>query len=237
MQPTEGHLNCLQVCLTARTNVNQLVPVTPNTARDSIVGFFYHENSTTALMRASENGHQECLSLLIELGADVNVSDENGPTALFYAASAGHPNCLDLLLKAGADVNISRCSTSPLNVAIRSSKFSTECINALIGVGGKLNKRGKDGDAPLLAAISQGKRECMKLLLKADADVNKPDTSSKTPLMRAIHTSNDCFPWVKALIDAGADVNAKTSTFKTALHYAAEVGKSKVGKYIDESRS
>ena len=68
---TEGHLNCVQVCLTAGTNVNQLVPLTINRRTAS----FCYENSTTALMKASQNGHQECLSLLIESGADVNFSD------------------------------------------------------------------------------------------------------------------------------------------------------------------
>ena len=246
---TQGHLNCMEVCLAAGASVNQLVPVPRSTI------------AVSSLMRASKNGHQECASLLIESGADVNLTGVNGSTALYYAASAGRHNCVDLLLKAGADVNISTTYHSlPLNAAVRSSKFSAECVNALIEAGASVNRIGKDGDTALITLVCRGQTAFIEKLIEAGTDVNIPDESDNTPLMRALSASNVSSLWVKSLIDMGADVNkrnivketalilavkngseahvrsllkagaeanAETSSLRTALHYTAELGKIK----------
>lgn len=59
----------------------------------------------TALMIAAENGHEEVCRLLIEKGADVNISDQLGDSALSIAASNGLSNVCARLIKHGADVN------------------------------------------------------------------------------------------------------------------------------------
>ena len=148
----EGHLNCVEACLAKGTDVNQLVPVDKNN-RGDLNGNYIEKKGrglykwkATALMKAAENGHHECLSLLVELGADVNLSDGKGPSALFFASCAGHAKSVKLLIEAGADVNMSGCSTSPLNVAARSSNFSPECIRALLEAGADVNKSNSCGE-------------------------------------------------------------------------------------------
>ena len=226
----DGHVNCVKACLDAGANVNQLMSITVNRNAHFSSNSIHYPTSgsyyTTALIKASENRHYECLSLLVESGADVNVSDENGPTALFYVASAGHYNCLDLLLKAGADVNASRCSTSLLNVAIRSSKFSSECVNALIKAGGDVNETGYDGQTPLFALISGGKTENVRSLIQAGTDVNSQDSKGRTVLMHAVLNDDP----VRYLIEAGADVNIRDNHGKTALKLALKYDSG----YIDE---
>jgi hypothetical protein len=63
-------------------------------------------NGYTPLTWASSRGHTEVVRLLLEAGADVNVTANDGQTALMRAADYGHVEVLQLLLAAGADVNV-----------------------------------------------------------------------------------------------------------------------------------
>ncbi|KAF5370035.1 hypothetical protein D9758_001345 [Tetrapyrgos nigripes] len=58
----------------------------------------YHE--WTPLFHASRYGHEECVRVLLDAGARVNLTDELGHLALHYAAWYGHHGCLAHLLKA-----------------------------------------------------------------------------------------------------------------------------------------
>ena len=48
----------------------------------------------TALMCAAENGHSECVKLLL---SEIGKQDVSGRTALMYAANTDHPECVQLL--------------------------------------------------------------------------------------------------------------------------------------------
>jgi ankyrin repeat protein len=61
-------------------------------------------SNDTALMCASWNGHIECLQLLIDAGANVNMQNIDGNTALIWASRNSHIECLQLLVDAGADL-------------------------------------------------------------------------------------------------------------------------------------
>ena len=60
-------------------------------------------NGLTPLHRAAIEGSNECLQLLIDLGANVNARDGSGWTPLHDAVYHGHFNCALVLLSAGAD--------------------------------------------------------------------------------------------------------------------------------------
>ena len=60
----------------------------------------------SALMNAAKIGNQNCLSLLIRSGANVNVTEQyNNRTALMFASINGFENCVRILLENGAEVN------------------------------------------------------------------------------------------------------------------------------------
>ena len=54
---------------------------------------------------AAETGHLGCVKLLIDVGADVKLSDRRGNTPLSLAAANGHDDCVVSLLIAGGSVN------------------------------------------------------------------------------------------------------------------------------------
>ena len=59
----------------------------------------------TALMAAVFKGHKQAALLLLEQGADPNISDENKATALQMSALFNHNDIAAYLLRFGADVN------------------------------------------------------------------------------------------------------------------------------------
>jgi hypothetical protein len=59
----------------------------------------------TALHWAAENGHEECVTYCLEMGANVNARTQYGITPLLYASWKGHVNAVRVLLDAGALVD------------------------------------------------------------------------------------------------------------------------------------
>ena len=47
----------------------------------------------TALMWAAANGHEDCIKLLVDAGARVNMTNNKGSTALLEAAMYGYLGC------------------------------------------------------------------------------------------------------------------------------------------------
>ncbi len=59
-----------------------------------------------ALHAAALSGHANCVQLLIQHGAPVDIADYNGHTPLFRACERGHTEVVVLLLRAGAMVEL-----------------------------------------------------------------------------------------------------------------------------------
>jgi len=64
----------------------------------------HHVLGQTALHKAVRYGHHQCLTILLEAGADPNVCDGRKQTPLHCAALGNHYECLNLLLLHGASV-------------------------------------------------------------------------------------------------------------------------------------
>ena len=64
------------------------------------------EFGATALIRASEQGHPGIVTLLLNVGVDVNAQDDNGDSALLWTCRMGHASVASLLLGAGADAGL-----------------------------------------------------------------------------------------------------------------------------------
>ena len=87
-----------------------------------------------ALTMAAMQGDDAQLRLLIEGGANVNVTDAIGVAPLHWAAFCGHGEVTGRLLDANADVHVrDQEGRTPLHVAAYESH--TGVISALIGAG------------------------------------------------------------------------------------------------------
>ena len=97
-----------------------------------------NEFGTTPIHLAAENGHTECVRLLLAApGIDVNKADYAGDTPLIEATLCGNTECVRLLLAApGIDVNKkNKDGFTPLYWAERNNH--TECARLIREAGGR----------------------------------------------------------------------------------------------------
>jgi len=85
---------------------------------------------------AAFEGHIDCLRLLIENGADVNIPNKYNYTPTHIAAEKGHVDCLRLLIENGADVNkANQFGYTPTFIA--ANKGHADCTSLLKAAGGR----------------------------------------------------------------------------------------------------
>ena len=141
---------------------------------------------TPLLIAAYTNGASEVVKFLLSKGADFKVADASGVTPLMAAAAVNDTAAAKLLVDRGADVNA--------------------------------EAKVPHASTPLMAAAHNGNLEVTRLLLARKAAVNlksgPPGMVRNLPLqfsaLTALHTASlsDNPEVVKALLDAGAQVNA-----------------------------
>ena len=76
-------------------------------------------------------------------------------------------------------------------------------------------------ETPLTACVSNGKQNCVNLLIAAGTDVNFPDSLGLTLLMHAVVYDQPAIQTL--LLYNRADVNSIDHFYKTALHRAVEM--------------
>ena len=62
-------------------------------------------DGVTALMCAAKEGQSECVKLLLNSGADVNIQNRDGTTALIESIKSNSIDCVNVLLGEGANIN------------------------------------------------------------------------------------------------------------------------------------
>lgn len=177
------------------------------------------ETGDTALLNAAAHCNIAVVKELIAAGARADAKDEAGNTALMTAAVNEDPQVIRLLLKIGLNVDAKNDNgQSALVIAVRDG--TGENVLVLIGAGASINLEQKDLDQALLHAASKEDMELIRILLKAGASANAKD-DDKTVLMIAAENSKPAI--IKALLDAGAEIDAVNDSGWTALMFADDV--------------
>ncbi len=217
----------------------------------------------TPLGMASGSNNLEAVRALIDAGADVNKSTSNGICPLHMACEEGHLEVVKTLIDAGADVNKSTSNgICPLHMACEEGHL--EVVKTLIEAGANPHAQNSLGKSvidivaeslihqdlhrepsekklnyALIINSMNGNVGKIKLLLSLGADVNYFDPDFQvgqiTPLGMASGSNN--LEAVRALIDAGADVNKSTSNGICPLHIACAEGHLEVIKELIKARA
>jgi len=187
-----------------------------------------------SLIEAVKKGELEQVEKLISEGADVNARDEQFQNSLNFAARYGHEDIARLLISKGADVNmnVSEDSWTPLFDAVGNGH--TKLVELLLEKGAKVDMGHGSGYTPLYPALWNEDEETVRMLISVGVDVNKgPNKDVDDPPL--FYAAWQCHAVVKALIDAGADVNAEGlgngwTPLRHALQWAyADVAKKFIG--------
>jgi ankyrin repeat protein len=161
----------------------------------------------TALMLAADVGSLDVAKLLVERGADVNAKEAwRDQTALMWAVDGNYPELAQFLIDNGADVNV-RASANDWD-----SQITAEPRAQYRPVGGL---------TVLLYAARSGCTRCVRALLAAGADIDKPTPEGMTPLMIAI--DNTSYDTARVLLDAGANPHVWDWYGRTALYVATDM--------------
>jgi ankyrin repeat protein len=180
---------------------------------------------TTLLMMAANDPAKA--KLLIDRGADVRAKAKTGFTALMVATTyAGTSESVKLLLEHGAEARPGEgvmFDASPLFLAAMAGDCDNVRLLAAKGAdpNRKMNLLGNFLTSPLLAAVGFGDPATVEALLAGGANLHERDSDSMTVLHWAVvahHTEA-----VKALLKAGADVNAVDRFGYTPLMYASTI--------------
>jgi ankyrin repeat protein len=200
------------------------------------------DTGETVLMIAARSGHAEIARALLARGANVNAIESlRGQTALMWAAAEGHANVVRMLIEAGANTKaVSATKMSSLMFAIRGG--DRDSVKALLDSGLDVNEAASDGTSMLVLALLNARFDIAVYLLDRGADANVDDPHGRPLhvlafLRRADNrslsvviprqlpvTGVDSFVMAKALLDHGADINARFALKPGAGGAGASVG-------------
>ncbi|XBH82508.1 hypothetical protein VPH35_071146 [Triticum aestivum] len=171
----------------------------------------------TPLSFAVAHGEMTAARYFLEKGANPNTkSSSTGTTPLHEAVATGCDEIARLLLSKGANVDAPSPHGTPLVAAAAHGKFNA--MKILLEHHADPNKVSWDFGTPLTTVLyatpdrmnESTCLECVKLLVKAGADVNC--TIPETPL--AIATNNGLTTCLKYLLEVGANINVPANQVK-----------------------
>uniref|UniRef100_A0ACD5VFY4 Uncharacterized protein n=1 Tax=Avena sativa TaxID=4498 RepID=A0ACD5VFY4_AVESA len=180
-------------------------------------GFGALAQGATPFMMSAQSGDFPTFKYFLDHGGDLTKADDKGRTVLHHAASAGSCKVTEFILSKGVPVDLDRGNGTPLYMAATNEQDKT--LKILLDHHANPNIIISGAEFPLLSALIYRSLKCMKLLIKAGADVNGKG-GMITPLafatMRGGYTN-----YIKLLLKAGADPNIPDDMGRLPIELAA----------------
>ena len=194
-----------------------------------------------SMLWAAHRGNLPAVKALIQAGEDVDeignhykdLDAFSGPlqhvpdkTALQLAASSGHSKVVGFLIDEGANLHLKGGIEKRTALLCACYCERVECVRLLVEAGSNVDARDESSMVTplIISSDTSSAFPIVKLLLEYGANVNCASLqidhiSGNTPLHRASYSGIE--ETVTALLEAGARIDAKSMSGKTALCYAA----------------
>lgn len=205
-----------------------------------------NHDGLTALHQCCIDASEPIMNLLLEFGANVDARDTEQWTPLHAACTCGHLNLVKILVENGADLlAVNGDGNMPFDICedestldyiesqmvkrgvtqemIDLKRASTEMqmlndLEKMVDQGEDLNLANESGVTQLHVAAANGYLSAVKFLLKHGVNVNVCDNDLWRPLHGAACWGNEQhIKIVELLVEAGAQLNAKTNNDETVF--------------------
>ncbi|MBQ9394836.1 MAG: ankyrin repeat domain-containing protein [Proteobacteria bacterium] len=155
----------------------------------------------TALSQAAANivDTTEIMQMLLDAGADIHLTSKTG-NAMSWVKNAENAK---FLIKKGIDVDVEgETGFTPLLNVVTQDEDMSELVTVLLDAGADINHQTQKGSTALMLVHNPN---VARLLIARGADINMTDEDGDTALHWAANKMR--LEHVKALVEAGADVN------------------------------
>ena len=213
-------------------------------------------DGTTALHWAVRRDHLATVRVLLSVGADAKAENGYGVAPLAVAATNGNPSVIEALVDAGADPNASLAEGLTM-LMLGASAGEPDAVRVLLARGADVNAREPVlGETALMWAVKDNRAEAVAVLVEHGADVGARTRKSRIGVstVDAAHdgsglsetggvtalgyaAQHNAGAAARALLEAGADVNASGADGTTALLTAITGGHFDLAKLLLESRA
>jgi ankyrin repeat protein len=176
----------------------------------------------TPIAWAAARGDEKCVKILLDFGADPEISCDTGNNPLLRSVRAKSPGCVRLLLQHGANVQArSALGFTALHYAAYYQDDEAH-LKMLLDFGAQIDEKDGYGWTPLSCTAEYDHMRSASILLECGASPDLPDKSGWSPIMRAIRSNSHRV--LRLLLDKGADYSSLSFRLQTVLHFAAAYG-------------
>ena len=169
------------------------------------------------LMYACSERDIDFLQLLLDSGADINVSNDYGEEPFSICGDMQFERGTVLLSSLNLDINsIASDGSNRLHQISNLSEISivADYIQPLLAIPAEVNRVNDAGETPLMQAVMSNNIDFMNLLIKMGADVNLCRAANDSALTYALFDRFD--DGVELLLSKGADIY-RVDSFKNSL--------------------
>jgi len=190
------------------------------------------------LHEAAAKGDVADIEKLVKEGERINIQDARSRTPLHVAVYLKRHDAARLLLKLGANPNALEIDRYDI-VTIAAVANDPEMLKiALDGGASTRNVTSRYDGTALIAAAHLGHADVVKMLIAAKAPLNHVNNLGWTALMESIVLGNggkNHTDTLRALVDAGADVNIADRRGTTPLQHARRRGYVNMAKILEDA--
>lgn len=172
---------------------------------------------STPLHRAARRGDKRLVSLMLEWGAYVNITNSKSQTPLHHAAKSGRLDIIKILIAASASVvAVDNHGQTALFAACTFAQ--TDAVKLLWARGSNIFHRDIYGRSMLHAAARHGPRIIVDLLITSGLPPRSQDKEGVMPIHEACQSG--WVPIVELLLEKGASIEDRDNGDWTSLHHA-----------------